>query len=342
MNMKPVFIVGTGRCGSTLLSDMLRRHPGVLSLSEFFSIVSDLGGLLGRVFADGIVDAATIHDLVCGVPPRLSLMMRHGVAMDEVLHRRDDGEVAAILQTTLPHLTSRPETLLAEVSELLRARPPSTVAEHYRALFDHLRRRFEKQLWVERSGGSLRMVPRLAKMFPDARFVHMVRDGRDCALSMSKHYGFRMALIELQLSEILGVDPFASNDRRNAGDLPDELATFLPECFDAESFREYVPPPPLCGYYWSSEIKAGLAELRELGEERVLTIHYEDLLATPSATLERLAGFMDRTLVDREWIGSCAGLVRVPRSNHRSLPNHELAELEHACRGGFDALASSS
>ena len=31
----PTFIVGTGRCGSTMLSNMLREHPKVLSLSEF-------------------------------------------------------------------------------------------------------------------------------------------------------------------------------------------------------------------------------------------------------------------------------------------------------------------
>jgi hypothetical protein len=31
------FIVGTGRCGSTLLSQMLAEHPAVLSLFELFN-----------------------------------------------------------------------------------------------------------------------------------------------------------------------------------------------------------------------------------------------------------------------------------------------------------------
>ena len=30
------FVVGTGRCGSTMLSAMLGEHPDVLSMSEFF------------------------------------------------------------------------------------------------------------------------------------------------------------------------------------------------------------------------------------------------------------------------------------------------------------------
>ena len=35
--MELTFVVGTGRCGSTLLSRLLREHPDVLSMSEFFS-----------------------------------------------------------------------------------------------------------------------------------------------------------------------------------------------------------------------------------------------------------------------------------------------------------------
>ncbi|MEO1336299.1 MAG: sulfotransferase, partial [Myxococcota bacterium] len=33
----PVFIVGTGRCGSTLMSKLIHRHKDILSLSEVFT-----------------------------------------------------------------------------------------------------------------------------------------------------------------------------------------------------------------------------------------------------------------------------------------------------------------
>ena len=33
----PIFVLGTGRCGSTTLSDILNAHPRILSLSEFIS-----------------------------------------------------------------------------------------------------------------------------------------------------------------------------------------------------------------------------------------------------------------------------------------------------------------
>lgn len=39
----PVFIVSTGRSGSTMLSRLLSLHPDVLSLSELFNALHPLG-----------------------------------------------------------------------------------------------------------------------------------------------------------------------------------------------------------------------------------------------------------------------------------------------------------
>ena len=38
-SIPPAFVLNTGRCGSTMLSDVLNGHPRVLSLSEFFGAV---------------------------------------------------------------------------------------------------------------------------------------------------------------------------------------------------------------------------------------------------------------------------------------------------------------
>ncbi len=175
---------------------------------------------------------------------------------------------------------------------------------------------------MERSGGSLRIVARLARAFPDARFVHLVRDGRDCAVSMSRHFGFRMALVAAQLTEILGVDPYESPDRTWEGDVPDALAAFLPERFDPEAFRRYETAIPLCGHYWAGECAAGVAELAMVSD-RVLVLRYEDLLADPRRVLRSLAQFVVPGPVDEAWVdraaGRCAHLGRSgPSSRRRS------------------------
>ena len=210
----PAFIVGTGRCGSTMLSGLLREHPRVLSISEFFTLVTDLGGRIAESFPEGAIDADDFLRIMAVPHPKQTTMLRHGVAMDEVLYRPSPGTrfsadegVPAILQTTLPHLTPNPDALFDDVRAFVAAQPPAPVSAWYARLFGWLTRRFERRVWVELFGGSLRLIRRLAAAFPGARFVHLVRDGRGTAISMSRHLGFRMAFVAMILTEILGVDP---------------------------------------------------------------------------------------------------------------------------------------
>jgi hypothetical protein len=335
----PHFVVGTGRCGSTMISTFLRAHRHVLSLSEFWCFVTDLGGRIAETFAPEPVDAAQFWALVSGAPPKQSTMRRHGVAMPEMLYRgsRYGTDVPALMQTTLPHLSDEPEALLGEIETFVAGLPPAAMADHCLRLFMWLRARLGKRMWVERSGGSLRIVRRLIEAFPNARFVHLVRDGRDCALSMSRHHGFRMALVAMQLTEILGVDPFESSDRSFVDDVPDELARFLPEDFDAEAFRRYATPVPLCGHYWSGEIMAGVRELAALPSDRVLTMRYEDFLARPEASITRLASFLGPDMVDEAWVRAIAATVR-PSERSSILEPAERRALDDACRPGFAAL----
>jgi putative sulfotransferase len=344
--LPPVFIVGTGRCGSTLLSRFLAMHPDILSLSEFWVFVTDLGGRIAEAFPEAEVDGKELWQILAGIYPRQTLMLRHDVMMDEALYRPGPGRrctaesgIPAILATTLAHLSDDPDALFDALAEMAADLPKAPIGRTYAALFEKLRIRMGARLWVERSGGSLRIVRRLREHFPEARFVHIVRDGRDTALSISRHYGFRMVLAASQLTEILGADPYESADRTDEADLPDALVPYLPERFDADFFRADVTPLPLAGLYWSGEIKAGLEELAGLDDDQLLTLRYEDLLAQPRATLERFFGFLLQGEPGID-LDACAAAVRRPGSDWRALPPAELAALESACALGFATLAA--
>lgn len=332
-----------------MLSDLLRQHDRVLSLSEFFCFTTDFGGRIAQAFAPELVDAAQLWRHLAGAHPKQSTMVRHGVGIPEMLYRpgpstRFSAEtgVPALMQTTLPHLTPDApdaEALFSEVEHFVAGLPPAPMADHYARLFAWLTARFGKRIWVERSGGSLRVVRRLVQAFPGARFVHIVRDGRACARSMSRHYGFRMALTAMQLTEILGVDPFESTDRTFIGDVPDDLVPFLPEAFDAEAFRRWETPLPLCGHYWSGEITAGVRELASLPSDRVLTMRYEDFIADPERSLSRLAAFLGPEYVDDAWARAAAPKIRPSATKPESLGAPEQRAVDDACRPGFAALA---
>lgn len=347
--MDQVFVVGTGRCGSTLLSNMFRMHPDIASISEFTSFVTDLGCQVARTFPEGDVDGAWLWQLIATPWPRQNLMLKHDVAMDEVLypfrentHRYNaDSGVPAILQVTLPHLTNDFEALFAELEPVVKAFSPAPAGVQMQRLFDWLAKRQGATVWVERSGGGLRVVHRLIKHFPRARFLHIVRDGRDTALSMSRHHGFKMVFACFQLLESLGVDPFDSNDRRWEEDLPDDLAALLPERFTRQAFLDFETAPPLCGHYWSGEIMEGLAVLDQLSPDRLLTIRYEDILDKPHEIVTRMIGYVRQNdgSSEKAFVERAASLVRSPRAQWQKLEPGMREQLELACKPGFAALA---
>jgi putative sulfotransferase len=329
-----------------MLSNMLREHPAVLSLSEFFAFVTDFYTHVPQAFSAGPIEAAQFWEILSTHYQKQNLMIRHDVAMDEAIYpyraatARFNAQtgVPAILQTTLPHLTDDHDALFDEVQQFVLTQPPALIGEHYQGLFSWLQQRFKRRVWVERSGGSLRIVAQLLQQFPTARFVHLIRDGRDCAMSMSRHYGFRMGVIALYLLKVMGYDPYENVDRSGIEDLPDELYAFLPEHFDAAAFRAYAVSSSLYGQHWSGELMRGVPVLAQVPSERRLTLHFEDFLAAPEMSIRKLLTFIDPQLADEAWIQRMASLVRPVRSSWQTLPAQELVLLEKACQPGFRVL----
>lgn len=378
-----VFVIGTGRCGSTLTSAMLRQHPRILSLSEWFSFITDLGCAIDAVFPPGLVSGGQMWAILAARLPRQNLMLRHDIAMPEVLYpwqhhpqpgpgmTQPDHEAAghvqvshvlpgheqpraaprfsaqsgvpAIAQVSLPHISEEPDALFDALQAVVCALPAAPVGVQYQRVFAWLAQRQQATVWVERSGGGLRIVARLMQHFPRARFVHIVRDGADTALSMSVHRGFRFVFAAFQLLEVLGVDPYVSDDRRWEGDLNDEQASLLPEHFTRQAFLAFSTPPPMCGHYWSGEICHGMSLLQDLPPGKLLTIRYEDLLQHAAQTATAMLRFIRRgefdVVADGAWEQQVAAMIRQPTSSWQTISARVREQTVHACRPGVMALA---
>lgn len=155
-----------------MVSDMLNRHPRILSLSEFFSFV----GL--QAFRRRRVDGARMWRLYSQQQNRSRLMLRG--RYEELLYPVDDPQarfsqedVPPILCAALPHLTEGYEALYDELEPVVRGQPKQSPADHYRRHFEWLGERFDRRVWAERSGGSLLFASRLLRYFPEARVVHV-------------------------------------------------------------------------------------------------------------------------------------------------------------------------
>jgi len=197
---------------------------------------------------------------------------------------------------------------------------------------------FEKSGWIENSGGSFLMAEKFLTMFPDARFVHIVRDGRDLAQCMHKHTGFRLGFVMTSLQQYLGVSPLASLDRIQIEKVPAELRNFLPECFDVDALASLPIPLSVCAKGWVMQIEGGMKLLRTLSPDRVLTLRYEDFFTDPKRQLDTLAAFLGEEFFDQGWSARCAATIRPPRSTWRDLPVEDARVLTEACRPGFELL----
>jgi len=344
----PFFVVGTGRCGSTLVSSILNEHPDVLSVSEFFTYVVDFGGQIPRSFAEGEYTGQQFWDIISPAMPRVNKLAAHDVPCPEYLYPfkkpgmrfNTETGIPNIAMIFLPHLSDDPDALYAELDQVVPKQPTGTMHWHYEQLFQYLMDKFGNKVWVERSGGSLVYLAELVKTFPDAKFIHLVRDGRNVAPSMQKHTGFRMFMICSQLTEALGFDPYETDDRTGVENLPPELAAFLPENFTREAFLSAAPPLEAMGGLWSQMVSGGVAALSQFPSERVLTLGYEDLCLNSREKLNELLGFVGVD-VDPAWIDNMADSIMMSPNSWKTLPADEQAKLNAACAPGMEAIGRS-
>ena len=329
-------VVGTGRCGSTMISNILRKHPDVLSLSEFFVLLE------GPRFREGITSASQFWKLLSTPNPFLTNMLRHQLNIQEFLYpvsatSRYNAEtgVPPILLTTLPHLTNDHEALYDEIEQFVATFPPDRIEQHYQRLFGWLLQRFERKTCVERSGASLPMISSLVKLFPSAKFVHIARDGRECAMSMSRHAAFRLiGLVELQ-DQAQGVRSTFLSDR---GSEETSLRAKQLGNLDLNVIINAKIPLTVFGSIWSKLIVLGTHYLSTLPEEQVLTLTYGQFVTHPETSMKQLMTFIDPSLPQEAWIQSTSAFMRQKPPSWRELPANELALLEDACRPGFDVL----
>ncbi|ANP56770.1 hypothetical protein J2Z21_008363 [Streptomyces griseochromogenes] len=333
------FVMGTGRSGSTALSRILNAHPDVLSLNEFMASVGD------AAFPEGEVTGEDFWQSLFRPAPHFERMIRSGLPLPEFLYTRRPGRYAA--ETTgipalslmvLPHLTDDPDGLIDELHPAVVQWPERTAAEHHQALFSLLCTRFGRTAVVERSGYSTGWAPGLRAAFPDARFVHMFRNGPDCALSMSRHPGYRAISLLREIKARAGVESLANLTDEHVRALPADLSPLLDERFDPALVRDRDIPLRTFGTLWSELVAEGTEFLSRLPADQRTTLAYEDILDNPTAELTRLAEFVGVDPLPHWLLTGSELLDHSRRGSALKLPAAELDALRESCAPGTRAL----
>jgi Sulfotransferase family len=138
------FVVGSSRSGTTLLRLMLDSHPELAIPAE-------------TQFYAGVLEVDE----------------RRGDWLDAVLaamvtnHSWDDFGIGA-----------------AEFERAVRASAPAGPGDVLRAFYRIYAARFGKPRWGDKWPGNVLRMTAIARILPEARFVHIIRDGRDVAASL--------------------------------------------------------------------------------------------------------------------------------------------------------------
>ena len=149
--MKPVFVLGTGRCGSTLVHEVLVRHPEI-------GFISNLDDNLRMLNLKGRWNGPIYRR----IPPRLTQKGRPRFAPSEG-YRLLDRHVAPLFAHAFRDLHAEDAT--------------PWLARRFREFFEERARVQGTPVFLHKFTGW----PRsgfIREILPGARFIHVVRDGR--------------------------------------------------------------------------------------------------------------------------------------------------------------------
>jgi len=152
----PIFVVGAPRSGTTLLQRMLRSHPRISSPTGE-----------SHFFVPLLRDAAQYGDLS---------RIENVRGLLEQMHAR----WAEFLDTDFHGVRFEASSM----ADAIHARGANTMPEVLDALFRVNAEGEGKARWLDKTPYYIHHIPTLLATYPDAQFVHIIRDGRDGVLSM--------------------------------------------------------------------------------------------------------------------------------------------------------------
>jgi hypothetical protein len=250
-----LFLVGTGRCGSTLINEILCGHADV----RYISVLEDRLGMTRESFHNAVARAYRV-----GVPyVAVSTEARGPKTFRQHIGRRTVARCGP-----------------SEAYRVIRKEISPAFAQPFRDLTSsdcgpwlekRLRRFFTTEeapkLFVHKFTGWPR-IGALAAAFPDARFIHVVRDGRAVANS----------LIQM---------PWWDGWRGPTGWSFGPLSAELSQAWENSGHRF----PVLAGIEWKLLVDGFEVARAEIDATRILEVRYEDFVSHPTAHLETILAF---------------------------------------------------
>ncbi|MEU7859548.1 sulfotransferase [Nonomuraea sp. NPDC049141] len=152
MSDRPIFVVGCPRSGTTMLQLMLHSHPRIAVAPETRFLVPAYHRR--RTFGDLRVEER-----------------RRALAQ----------WISSDRSTKFHELKLAKDDYVRQVVE-----GPGSLGSVIGTTFRMYADRFDKPRWGDKRPSYVKQVDMLLRLFPDAQFIHLIRDGRDCVSSLKE------------------------------------------------------------------------------------------------------------------------------------------------------------
>lgn len=150
----------------------------------------------------------------------------------------------------------------------------------YRTVYGWLMRlHFDADLcFAEKTPQISLIIPFLYKTFPNARFIHIIRDGRDVALSLSKK-------------------PWYRNDMKRSGAKEPDGYPFGPKArfwVEPDRIHEYETTDDIhrCIWLWRRYVETIFEAVPQIPKHQYHELRYEDLVRNPDLEAKKLVEFL--------------------------------------------------
>lgn len=298
-------IAGTGRSGTTLVTEIVARHPDtafISGLDDKVPVLNLTGRLNKAMYRRSPPRGSSMR--AWSESPRLLELGRMRVAPSEAYN--------LIARHLMPGFATPCRDLVADdMTPYLR--------ERFEEFFESRRRAQNAEVFVQHITGWPR-TGFLQEVFPDMRVVHVVRDGRAVANSW------------LQMG---WWDGWMGPDKWIFGSLPADLR----EEWEA-SGRQF---PVLAALGWVMLMRAFREAREHVAPDRWLDVRYEDFIADAPGQTARILTFLGLPWSDEFVEGFSAHTIETHRSRgyERELTAGQLAAVEQVLadelgRWGYD------
>lgn len=159
----------------------------------------------------------------------------------------------------------------------------------------------DRPLLVEKTVSNCLRVPFVAGVLPEARYVHLVRDGRDVAESVVRQWhakpDWAAVARKARAFPILRAPGYATRYAaatfRRATGTADRQTIWGPRYAGMIADLASEDLLTVCSRQWTRCVELALAGLATVAPERVHTVRFEDFVTDPGTALKQLGSFLD-------------------------------------------------